>query len=168
MIIAHHKAVWYIIRVNLIYVLEPVSCNLGASFMDDDKKRIVMIVLAVSCLAVAGGIIYFTQFSGGGTGYASNETIYLKCFNKSCGEIKETTSKELYEGIDSEPSSPMQVGPMRFDCPKCGKKSMFIAEKCPKCETLFVLTPMATGDYPDRCLNPDCKYSAMEEQINQR
>ena len=167
MIIAHHKAVWYIIGVNLIYVLEAVSCNLGASFMDDDKKRIVMIVLIVGCLALAGGITFY-QFSGGGTGYASNETIYLKCLNKSCGEIKETTSKELYEGINSEQYSPMQVGPMRFDCPKCGKRSMFIAEKCSKCETVFVPNPRATRDYPDRCPNPDCKYSAMEEESKQR
>ncbi len=134
--------------------------------MDEDKKRIVMIVLVVGCLALAGGITFY-QFGGGNAGPNPDRLIYLKCLNKSCGEIKEMASKELYEGIDSEPYSPMQVGPMRFDCPKCGKRSMFIAEKCPKCETVFVPNPRATRDYPDRCLNPDCKYSAMEEESKQ-
>ncbi len=135
--------------------------------MDEDKKRIVMIVLVVGCLALAGGITFY-QFGGPNAGPNSDRLIYLKCLNKSCGEIKETTSKELYEGINSEQYSPMQVGPTCFDCPKCGKKSMLLAEKCPKCDTIFEPNPMATKDYPDRCPNPACKYSAMEEESTQR
>lgn len=139
--------------------------------MDDDKKRIVKIVLAVGCLALAGVITFYQFGGGGGTGSMSDRLIYLKCLNKSCDHVEETNTKEFSKILEQNQGPlgmGMEMGPMRFDCLKCGKKSMVTAEKCPKCDTVFVQNPMATKDYPDRCPNPDCKYSDMEEQMNQR
>jgi predicted RNA-binding Zn-ribbon protein involved in translation (DUF1610 family) len=156
-----------LLQSSLKNILEDAYLNLGASLMDEDKRKIVMIVLVVCCLALAGGITFY-QTRGGSSGPDANEVVYLKCLNKNCGEVKETTSGELYKNIDGSQIISLEMGPMRFECPACGKKSMLIAEKCPKCGTVFVPNMMNQNDFPDRCPNPDCKYSEIEERSKKK
>jgi hypothetical protein len=45
-------------------------------------------------------------------------------------------------------------------CTKCGKNSVFKAEKCPTCSEIF-FTGSIPNDFPDRC--PKCKHSKTED-----
>ena len=132
--------------------------------MDEDKRKTVMIIVAISCICLAAFITYWMNFRGGDPRLSPDRPVYFKCLNKKCGYVKETTAKNMNEEMDQylQPSM-MDLGPTRYQCPECNKRSMFVADKCSKCDTVFV--QRTSEEYPDRC--PKCKYSALEEEEKQ-
>lgn len=132
--------------------------------MDEDKKKILMIVVIIICIGLAGGITYWTNRDGAKSGkYVDNTITTLICTNPQCGQMIEFTAEELRNEIVKIGASGTNQpgrGPLAFTCPHCGKKSCYIAEECPKCGEFFV--PKYDGkDFPDRC--PKCGYSSTEE-----
>lgn len=137
--------------------------------MDEDKKKVVMIVLAISCLVIAGGIVYYTNFRGPGGKYDKNRLMPMMCMNPKCGHKMEITMKEFrekYVGNNPQMMMPM-MGPMAYECPECGKKTLMMANKCPQCDEIFptMMNPQSK-DYPDRC--PKCGHSKYEEAMKAR
>jgi ssDNA-binding Zn-finger/Zn-ribbon topoisomerase 1 len=125
--------------------------------------------IAIGCLALAGGIMYFTMFRGEGGGSAGDGKNYLLCANPKCAKSLEMSDKEYTKFIESQGTqgmmmNPMMMGPMVFQCKFCNQKTMVMATKCEKCKNIFIQNMMAgqNGDYADRC--PKCKYSAMEQE----
>jgi len=134
-------------------------------FLWTTRKKPVMIVVAIACIALAAGITYWTQFRGGASAQA--RPVVLKCMNKDCGYVKETNSEQMWEGTEQiNLESAAESGPLTFMCPQCGKKSMMTAVKCPKCGEVFVPNVRDLKDFPDRC--PKCRYSAAEEETKRQ
>lgn len=136
--------------------------------MDEDKKKVVMIVIIVLCIGLAAGITYWTN-RGSGPGKKIS-SIPMACANSKCGYTTELTIKEFNELMskgrgDGVTPDPMFMGPAALECPECGEMSFFTANKCEKCGEIFLSNP-DSRDYPDRC--PKCGYSAMEERTQAR
>lgn len=129
--------------------------------MDEDKKKVVMIVIILFCIGLAAGITYWANTGGSGVEKA---TIPMACFNEECGYTTELTAKEFEELLEEKPtdsSSIMSIAPSTFECPECGEMSLYPANKCEKCGEIFLTDP-ASRDYPDRC--PNCGHSKMEQR----
>ena len=145
--------------------------------MDDDKKKLIKIIAIVACLVLAIGITVITNTGGGGgSSYDPKAQVTLMCTNEDCEAITDVTNDEYREmvraGMEGEGGPGMMMmpgmGPMAVECPECGEKSALRAEVCPECEEVFIMNYMAMDDYPDRCPNPDCEYSRMEERRNKK
>jgi len=138
--------------------------------MDEDRKKVFMIVVVVVCIALAAGIIYWTNFRGKIKSSPTSDPIFLKCTNKTCGKVTEMSAKEFREKMqEMGPGAEMMMpgmGPMAFKCPHCGKKTAMMAQKCPKCGEVFIPNYRNPKDYPDKC--PKCGYSAIEEMQKKR
>jgi predicted RNA-binding Zn-ribbon protein involved in translation (DUF1610 family) len=134
--------------------------------MDEDRKKPVMLVLVVACLALAGGITYWTHFRSSGSSEQNVEVrpVYLKC--QSCGYTLETNTNDMWNAIDRSQVGHDSEGMPLYPCPKCGKVAMVSADKCPKCGEIFVPNYDNPRGYPDRC--PKCGYSALAEQAKNR
>jgi len=135
--------------------------------MDDDKKKQVMIGVAVFCIIAAGGIFFLTH-SGGGTGVDSipdSEKMWVKCNNPACGAEYQLPAKKVYKFLQ-ENVNPLANSEPAMVCEKCGEKSVYRAEKCENCGKVFFLHASGVGDYADRC--PYCQYSAEEAKRKAR
>lgn len=139
--------------------------------MDDDKKKLIKIIAIAACLVLAIGITVITNSGGGGgSSYDPKAQVTLMCTNEDCGEIFDVTNEEYRDmvrtSMEDEGSGMMMpgMGPMAVECPECGEKSAMKAEVCEKCEEVFIIDYTTIDDYPDRCPNPDCEYSRMEER----
>jgi hypothetical protein len=140
--------------------------------MDDSKKKPIMIIVIVASLAIAG----YVTFSGGSGGSGADtipegEKRWVKCNNPACKAEYEMSKRDYYKALEENPNmNPMATGPVPITCEKCGKKSLFGAEKCPTpdCGTVFIEGSGVTkpGDFADRC--PKCKLSAVEERMKSR
>jgi hypothetical protein len=109
-------------------------------------------------------------FGGGDAGgYDANAKMYLLCANPACKAESEITvedySKMMQEMGPGGMMGPM-MGPMAVNCPKCNKKSAYMAEKCEKCGVVFVPNYQSGDEYPDKC--PGCGYSKYEEMSKQQ
>ena len=144
----------------------------GDPFMEDDKKKQVMIGIVIACIILAVGITVYTNTGGGGGGKAAKGKILILC--SECNESSELSREELREKMQraAGEGGPMGMGPMGpmgaapvLSCPGCGKDAAQIATKCKSCDAVFNQAS-AEGDYPDRC--PECDYSEMEEKMGQR
>jgi hypothetical protein len=140
--------------------------------MEDSKKKPIMIAVIVVCLGVAG-LIFYTRSSGGGGGIDSipdDEMTWVKCNNPACKVEYEMGRKAYYKAVE-ERFDPRAMradsGPPPLPCDKCGKPSVFDAEKCanPACGIVF-LKGSVPNDFQDRC--PECKQSAEEEKRKAR
>ncbi len=136
--------------------------------MDEDKKKVVMIVIIVLCIGLAAGITYWAN--RGGSSRKKISGIPMACANSKCGYTTELTIKEfkkLMDGKrrDTSTSNITSIAPSAFECPECGKMSLFTANKCEKCGEIF-LTDFNSRDYTDRC--PKCGYSKIEEELEAR
>ena len=132
--------------------------------MTDETKKYVMIGIVVACLLLAGTIMY-NSFSDGGGGGTGDRQIALMCaecggFEVSVDEYREMMAQQGPEAMMMMPGQ-MQA----MECPKCGKKSCYMAQKCKKCENIFVFGQAKDQNFPDRC--PKCNYSEMEDFTQQ-
>jgi DNA-directed RNA polymerase subunit RPC12/RpoP len=132
----------------------------GGLDMEDTKKKAVMIAVVIACLAAAGVVTYVTS-SGGGGGIETIERgqlMWVKCNNPDCGAEYQIDQRDYYKYLEEHPQGP---GAPAMVCEKCKEESVFRAEKCEKCGTVFFYESVA-DDLPDRC--PSCGYSKMEEK----
>lgn len=95
--------------------------------------------------------------------------IIMQCVNPDCKAAVELSRDEyrdmMLEEINNSESGPMGMmmpgmGPMVMTCPECEKKSLYMAKKCEKCNTVFIEDYTKANDWPDRC--PKCNFSKME------
>jgi len=133
--------------------------------MSDETKKYVGIAIVVACLLAAGTIAY-NSFSGGGAKYDGDRKMALMCAECGGFEVSGDEFREMMTQQGPEAMMMPGMGPQTMECPKCGKKSCMAAQKCQKCENIFVFGQAKDQNYPDRC--PKCKYSGMEERIQQR
>ena len=133
--------------------------------MAENTKKYLAILFAIVSLIIVVTIFYRTFSSGSGSG-GGKDTVYLLC--KSCGPIG-ITQDEFREIMMTQPGGmmpPMMGGPMLFNCPECGQKSCAVAQKCQKCDNIFITGQAQDPRYPDRC--PKCGFSAIEDRQKKR
>ena len=133
--------------------------------MEESKKKPIMIGVIIVCLAVAGIITY--SRSGGGDSIDSisdEELVWAKCANKSCGAEYQMSKKAYYKNI-GEIADVMSPTVPPLVCEKCSEHSIYLAEKCPKCEVVF-FSDSVPNDFSDRC--PECGFSATEDSRERR
>ena len=130
--------------------------------MDEDKKKLVMVVVAISCIVLAVGITFVTS-RGPSSGGASNSDILMLC--DSCGETYEITREEYREEMRKlGPQMMMMRGPVILTCKQCGEVAAYRAMRCSECDEPFVLGDAGDEQYPDRC--PECGHSDIESRSN--
>jgi ribosomal protein L40E len=125
--------------------------------MEEGKKKMIMIGIIVVCIAAAVIITVATHSTSSQDGVGSikpGTMIWIKC--RKCDNAWQMDRKDYYDYIEKYRVGFHVPG---IECPKCGEKEGYKAEKCPKCGTVFE-TP--TSGLPDKC--PKCGYSAMEER----
>ncbi len=116
--------------------------------MDADKKKPIMLGIAIVCIVLAGGITYF-RMAGGSDEIAQGEMMWVKCANPNCNAEYQI---ELKEYADLAKTSKSGVPA----CKQCGEESLFDAIKCEKCGIVFIPGSVA-GEARDRC--PECGFS---------
>jgi len=135
--------------------------------MEDSRKKPIMIAVIVVCLGVAGAVTYLRS-AGPAGGYESlpdDQMTWVKCNNPQCKADYKMSEKEYFKEIDAKqranPAAMMFTTPP-LTCQKCGKASVYKAEKCgnPNCGAVFFASSVP-NDFPDRC--PECKRSETEE-----
>jgi phage FluMu protein Com len=125
--------------------------------MEENAKKILLIVVAVACIAAAGIIMHKTM--GGGT-IASQPTnkMWVKCNNPKCGNEYQISAKEYTDFMmnNGGPRQFIMSGAVPMKCPKCNEDSVFKAMKCEKCGKVF-FPGTVEGKAEDTC--PGCGYS---------
>jgi hypothetical protein len=132
--------------------------------MEESKKKPIMIAVIVVCLVVAG-IITFARRSGGGGGIESipeGKMVWVKCNNPECKTEYQMGEKQYYKAIQERLNPAAMMSTPALICEKCGKPSVYKAEKCgnPSCGLVF-LSNSVPNDFADRC--PKCGRSETEE-----
>ena len=92
------------------------------------------------------------------------ETIWVKCQNPDCKAAYQMGKRAYFKYIE-EHADPMSPSAPALVCKKCGKESIYRAEKCEKCGLIF-LRGTVPNDFADRC--PKCGNSKTEERRKQR
>jgi len=129
--------------------------------MDEDKARLVKIIFSIACVVIAVTLFFVLNKPLGGGAGGDRNTKYLLCTNEECGASQKLTKDEYYDLL-VQAGSPRMVMNMAFICSTCGEETAYKADKCIKCQTIF-LQDLETDDYSDRC--PDCGHSKEEERI---
>ncbi|NLX07107.1 MAG: hypothetical protein GXY33_18380 [Phycisphaerae bacterium] len=116
-------------------------------------------VVVLTVVVVVMALITVYKSINPGDGLDPNRKIPFKC--KACGEIAHKTLGELQAMSETQQMGPM-MGPMKLECPKCGKKELTQAVQCPQCEEVFIfeMDPMQMTEFDDRC--PKCGVSYSE------
>jgi hypothetical protein len=119
--------------------------------MDAEKKKPIMIGIAIVCLVLAGGITYY-RLAGNTDEIPKGEMMWVKCANPNCNAEYEVEVRAYYDSAkDSKSGVPK--------CKQCGEESLLAATKCEKCEKIFI-PGTVLGEVRDRC--PYCGYSKVE------
>jgi hypothetical protein len=133
--------------------------------MEGSRKKPIMIGVIVVCLAVAGLITFARR--GGGTGIDSipaSELTWVKCNNPACNAEYQMSKQEYFKERQKRLNPAARTVPP-ITCKECGKESLYQADKCPNCGTIFILGSVP-NDFADRC--PKCKHSATEDSRKRR
>ena len=132
--------------------------------MDEQTKQYLVIGLAVVCLLGLG--VRF--FRGGGSANIGDEKVTLMC--TSCGGFEISADDDKYrearDKYDLETPTMLPGQILAMECPKCGQKSCYQAQKCEKCGNIFVSGQARDPKYLDRC--PQCGVSMIEERQTNR
>ena len=134
--------------------------------MDEDKKKLIMIITAVVCVALAITIMIINMGGGAGGGPSKSGKVHMLC--DSCEATYTITSEEFSEQMrQTMAGRGMRMrGPMVLTCKECGEYAAYRATKCPKCDEIFVPGDAEDEQYPDRC--PACNHSPMEQRIQNK
>lgn len=89
-----------------------------------------------------------------------SDAMWVKCKIKDCTAAYQISKKYYYRYLKKN-QDPMSMKPANLVCKKCGKESIYRAEKCDKCGLVFKRGSVP-HDFADRC--PTCKYSETEEK----
>lgn len=125
--------------------------------MDEGKKKILLTVIIVACIALAVIITIATQRNTGGLdSIDSRDMIWLKCRNAKCEHTWQMNKKAFYEYANKHKVG-LEAPPV--PCPKCNEDTGYRAVKCEKCGLIF-----ERGSVPnaiaDKC--PKCGFSKIE------
>jgi hypothetical protein len=95
-----------------------------------------------------------------------NEMLWVECKDPNC-EVEYQTGKRAYWQDVQEHINPMSLVAPPVACKKCGKESIYRAEKCvnPSCGIVFIKGTVP-NDFGDRC--PECGCSGTEESRKRR
>ena len=134
--------------------------------MEESRKKPIMVIATVVCLALAAVITYSRYSGSAGTidSIPDSEMIWVKCRNKDCGEEYQMGLKAYYKDIMAN-ANPIAPSAPALICKKCGEPSVYRAEKCEKCGKVFFWASVP-NDFPDRCSY--CGYSKTETSRKQR
>ena len=138
--------------------------------MEEGKKKAIMLIITVVCLAAAG-IIFYTQQSGSGKkgieGLSDEKMVWVLCRNPDCGASYQMGMKTFFKMLEEEQKkAPMSMQVPALTCEKCGELSIYRAAKCEKCGLVFEWGTMGAQEFADRC--PECGYSSIEEGRQRR
>jgi len=141
-----------------------VSFRFGGYSMDEARKKPLMIGVIVVCLVVAVAITIKTWPRGAGDipkiWKKPEYKVWVKCRNPACKAEYQMNKYAYHKAIKDyfieHPQASVIPG---LKCKKCGKDSLYLAYKCPKCGTVFE-GGLKRGDFSDRC--PKCGYSKTE------
>ncbi len=129
--------------------------------MDEDKKKILIIVIAVVCL-IAAGMVLKSTFSSS-KHEITNEPVWILCTNAKCKSQYSLEQDEFQRLMKGDNRIMSLSGPF-LKCSKCGKRSAHFACKCIDEHCGFVFMPdNQTSGYPDKC--PKCGTSAIEQRL---
>lgn len=134
--------------------------------MEESRKKLIMVIVTIACLALAA-VITYSRYSGSGNtidNIPESEMIWVKCANKDCGAEYQMGKKEYFKEIEKH-LNPMAPTAPPLICKECGEPSIYRAEKCEKCGKVF-FRGSVPNDFPDRC--PYCGYSKTEASRKQR
>jgi len=128
--------------------------------MEESRKKPIMVIVTVVCLALVAVITYSRHSGSAGTidSISDSEMTWVKCRNKDCGAEYQMGLKVYYKEVQANTNQLMPSAPALI-CKKCGKLSLYRAEKCEKCGKVFFCASVP-NDFPDRC--PYCGYSKTE------
>jgi len=134
--------------------------------VDEEKEKVVMVVVAITCIVLAV-VITFVNYEGGGSRRPTGP-IYMRCVNPDCGVSFKLSRKDYSKQLEALPEATMPVvggrvmssAPLALLCPECGEQSAYMASKCPECGAFFIEGQAGDQQFPDRC--PECGYSAIE------
>jgi predicted Zn-ribbon and HTH transcriptional regulator len=88
------------------------------------------------------------------------DAMWVKCKNDNCEAAYQIGMKYYFRYLGKH-QDPMSMKPANLVCKKCGKESIYRAEKCDKCGLVFKRGAVP-HDFADRC--PTCKYSGTEDR----
>jgi predicted RNA-binding Zn-ribbon protein involved in translation (DUF1610 family) len=132
------------------------------------SKNTIYIIVIVICFLATGLLAYKFIFSSGGSQIPAGEMTWVKCNNPACNaEYEMSLKKYVDETQEIAKANPMLMTNPALTCEKCGKSSVYRAEKCqnPTCGEVFIrgIVPNALED---TC--PKCGQSAIEESRKAR
>ena len=128
--------------------------------MEEGKKKLVMIIFVVACLALAGIITHSTRSGSGGVKVKRGETmVWLKCRNPDCGTSFQMDEKGYFDYL-KEHKAPGVMALPGVICEQCGEESTYSALKCEKCDLVFEKGAVP-NNFQDKC--PECGFSKAED-----
>ncbi len=129
--------------------------------MEGNQRKLVMLGICLGCLILSGGIFFYFNHGTGENVLKSLEgqKMWVLCCDPECRTSYEVDKRAYFEFIQ-EHKNPAALGAPPMVCEKCGKESVYAAEKCPKCGYVFFSNTIS-GDFADRC--PKCRYSETED-----
>ena len=147
--------------------------------MNANQKKAVMIVIIVVCLALAVSIAYkYEKETSGPTGIETidpKDLIWVKCANEQCQAEYQMGMKAYFQYLQDHPPTSEQFVAMMKDpspksfpslpCKECEQQTIYRAEKCEKCELVFIRGSVR-HDFADRCAA--CGYSKTEDLRRRR
>jgi len=100
--------------------------------------------------------------TGGIDSIPDDKMTWVKCNNPQCKAEYEMSEKQYYKDIQARLNPAAMMSTPALICEKCGKPSVYKAEKCgnPNCGVVF-LANSVPNDFADRC--PKCGRSENEE-----
>jgi hypothetical protein len=133
--------------------------------MEESKKKPIMIAVIVVCFVAAGAIYLKSRPSteaGGIPDYLAKESVWLRCRAPACEHEYEIVKKDYFEKMEELRAKSRGDFAPAMTCPKCSEPSVYEARKCEKCGLVFEAGTVP-ADYEDRCPDPKCGYSKIEE-----
>ena len=128
--------------------------------MEASKKKPIMVGVIVVCVVLAGAITYMNRPKGSGIdSIKDTELLWVKCSNPDCGAEYQMGKKDYFQSLQN--ASAEGTGIAALTCKQCSEESIYRAEKCEKCGTVFFRRIQEVGTYPDKCTK--CGYSKIEE-----
>ena len=124
------------------------------------KDYILAGVLGVVIVASVVVALHFAM-AGPEKGNVDN-SVHFQCFKKACGNEFVVQPKQLTE----EEQMLLSNGTVKIACTKCGDKSSYPQDLCPKCNKWFI--PQRSYDANSSAsICPTCKLDVVEYQRNE-
>ena len=127
--------------------------------MEENRRKVVLVALAVACFAGAAVVFVMNRSKGGDLDVFKGQVILLMCKKSECGHVFEMDKKQYYEYLEAN-RDPTTLSSPPAQCPECGENSGVRAVRCEKCEEVFFYGAVQ-GMYRDTC--PKCSFSREKE-----